>query len=464
MGNYFVDVYPSLVASRCALFCRADRARRWDEVAHAAVAGRLQDPSSLVGVEMQHQRSVTSFTVIGWAVVLLGFSLPISTAFDNLLLGVIFLGWLVSGDWAGKLQRVRGNPVAVSLLVLVAMAALGAMWGEGSVQERLRHFNKYANLLLAVMLIALPLPQAYLRRAWIAFVSAMMLTLVISLAIKTGWLSGTGFNMEHHVDNPVVFKKHITQGLFMSIACSFFTVMSLCAESWRRRWLFAVGALLTATGTLIIDGRIGHLTLVVIAVYLMIHRFRWRGVAYVALAGVMAVIALMQYPDFKPASRFILGFQEIQRWEYGRPDESSMGLRMQFYATSSRVIIDNPLLGVGTGGFESAYRKEISSTAVASTDNPHNQYLMTAVQLGVPGLIAFLAVFVVAWRAAVRVEMPWRPMARGLLLVFLVGNLFNSFLIDHAESIFFAWMLGLFYATTPQLIPQGISVEGTTRS
>ncbi len=37
-----------------------------------------------------------------WAAILLGVSLPISTAADNILLLVIVVAWLLSGKWSGK--------------------------------------------------------------------------------------------------------------------------------------------------------------------------------------------------------------------------------------------------------------------------------------------------------------------------------------------------------------------------
>jgi hypothetical protein len=37
-------------------------------------------------------------------------------------------------------------------------------------------------------------------------------------------------------------------------------------------------------------------------------------------------------------------------------------------------------------------------------------------------------------------------LAHGLVLTIVVGSLFNSLLIDHTESLCFAWMSGLLYA------------------
>ena len=123
-----------------------------------------------------------------------------------------------------------------------------------------------------------------------------------------------------------------------------------------------------------------------------------------------------------------------------------MGLRMQYAATSVRIIAEHPLIGVGTGGFEHAYGQQIAGTAAQASNNPHNQYLLTAAQLGVPGLILLLGIFVTLWQTTRRLPLAEQMLARGLVLAYAVGNLFNSFLLDHAEKLFFAWAIGLLFS------------------
>jgi len=41
-------------------------------------------------------------------------------------------------------------------------------------------------------------------------------------------------------------------------------------------------------------------------------------------------------------------------------------------------------------------------------------------------------------------------LARALILTIMVGSLFNSLLIDHVESLLFAWLSGLLFAALPE--------------
>ena len=80
------------------------------------------------------------------------------------------------------------------------------------------------------------------------------------------------------------------------------------------------------------------------------------------------------------------------------------------------------------------------------SNNPHNQYLLIMAQLGLAGLAALIFLYVTYWRQAARLATPYQQIARGLLLAMLVGNLFNSFMLDFSERLFFAWISGVLFA------------------
>jgi O-antigen ligase len=76
-----------------------------------------------------------------------------------------------------------------------------------------------------------------------------------------------------------------------------------------------------------------------------------------------------------------------------------------------------------------------------------NQYLLTMVQLGVVGLAALLALFGLQWRLAGRLCIRANvDLARGLIITIAAGSLFNPFLTDHTEALFYAWLSGLLHA------------------
>lgn len=383
------------------------------------------------------------------ATILLGLSLPISVAFDNLLLLAILVSWLLCGNWQNKWVNLRASSLSSVLLAFLLLAALGMAWGYGNAAERLRYFSKYAVLLLPLLLIALPIGDTQKRRAAVAFSLGIALTIVLSFAIWAGidlpdWLS-----KNNDASNPVVFKLHITHSFFVALGAFMFFVGAVYANDARWRWGLGLATVLAVINVLMVQGRTGQVVLLVLVAYLFIQRFRWRGVIAAGAVIAVAGIVISQLPGVPVMVRYIDGIEQIQRWRYGNADQSSMGLRMQYAATSLRIIAEHPFIGVGTGGFEHAYGEQIAATAAQASNNPHNQYLLTASQLGLPGLFLLLAIFVVLWRTARQLPSPQQFLARALVLAYLVGNLFNSFLLDHTENLFFAWAIGLLFSGMP---------------
>ena len=71
--------------------------------------------------------------VLKWAAVLLGCSIPVSVALDNVLLGVLLFFWLAGGAYRDKLASIRDNPVAWMALALL-----------GPVRRRVAVFDRHA--------------------------------------------------------------------------------------------------------------------------------------------------------------------------------------------------------------------------------------------------------------------------------------------------------------------------------
>lgn len=370
-----------------------------------------------------------------YAAIALGASIPISTALDSVLFVLVLLAWLAGGGLREKVVGLRANPAALAALAFLGLLLLGMTWGPGSARDGWYYIGKYKDLVLVAALSGLFVSYRDKRIALGAFLAAMALTLVLSYAI---WLTR---------DDPVVFKFRITHGVFMSLAAFLAGLQALRESELRWRVLYGAGALLAAFNVLfMVEGRTGYLVFAVLWVYFCAAQWRWRGLAGAVLVSSLAFTAayLADAPLF---GRSATAASELREWGAGRGDETSTGLRMNYYKTTAAIVREHPVLGVGTGGFVSAYREKIRGTSLPESNNPHSQYLLTAAQLGAVGLAALIAMFAVMWWQAGRMDPAARMAARALVLTIAVGSLFNSFLIDHAEGLLFAWMAGVLFAT-----------------
>jgi O-antigen ligase len=377
-----------------------------------------------------------------YAAIAMGASIPISTALDNVLFALILVAWLGSGGVREKLAAIRGNPAALAALVFLGLLLLGMTWGPGSAREGWFYVNKHKDLLLVAALGAFVLAERDKRLAVDAFLAAMAVTLVLSYAI---WLGVVPINNppDRYPGNPTAFKLHITHSVLMALAAFLAADRALRAtHPWRIA--YAAGAVLAAGNVFMLQGRTGYLVCAVLWLYLCAAHWRWRGLALACLTGALA-LAAAYLADAPVLDRSATATAEYHAWNAGHGDTST-GLRMNYYKTTAAIIRDHPVLGVGTGGFTIAYREKIRGTDLPESNNPHNQYLLTAAQLGAVGLLALIAMFAVMWWQAGRVEPPARVAARGVVLTIAVGSLLNSFLIDHTEGMLFAWMAGVLLA------------------
>ena len=387
--------------------------------------------------------------VVKWAAVLLGCSIPVSVAADNILYGFILLCGIAGGGYRDKLAAVRRNPVALAALALFALYLVGTLYTIGSGKNVLDALTKALRLLLIVALIPLLREPEWRARGIAAFQGSMLVTLVLSYLLwvgvlpPNGWLKGTALD-------PVAFKAHITHNIFMAFTAFLFAQSALQAKTRRGRLAFAtLCAAAAANVLLMVPGRTGIVVLLVLFTYFLCRALRARGLAFAGVALAALAIIVIVSPDSMLHKRVILADDEFRQWRAGVPPEptSSIGQRLEYLRNTLQIIGENPVLGVGTGGFAKAYADRVNGTGAVATQNPHNEFLMMIVQFGLAGLVLLTGLFVTQWRLAARLPLHYdQAAARALVLTISVASVLSSTLVDHAEGLFFVYMSGLLFA------------------
>lgn len=380
--------------------------------------------------------SVPAFTLaalrlFSFTAFLLGVSLPTSSALMNtaLVLAVVCLLW--QRDFRQVIPLFRQPLVWLPALmfVLLAVSLLTQYHDYGP-----KMVGKYQKLLYV-----LPLALFFLAdpRLVIRFINGFLLAnaVILAISLTSGiWhITLAGLNPL----NPTVFKLQITQNVFMAFAALVWLSRAF-AQSGLWRWGYGVLALLATVNVLLmVQGRTGYVALFVgIGVWILLALSRWQRTGALA-CGLLVAIVLVLIPN-RAVERLTLGLQEAKNCVLASADQAwqacdnSMGQRTAFARESLRLIKQAPFLGNGAGSFwygntETGY----------SVHNPHNEYLLEAVQNGLLGLALFLGWMLCCWRTA------WhQPAACRNLLVAVIGSyiachLFNSFLLDSAEGNLF---------------------------
>jgi O-antigen ligase len=129
------------------------------------------------------------------------------------------------------------------------------------------------------------------------------------------------------------------------------------------------------------------------------------------------------------------------------PTIESSASRAIMWSTAMGLFSENVVIGVGTGDVSNALDErnlELGNTGVAEKSlNAHNQYLNTAVQLGLAGLIPLLLIFITSFVRAVKTKL-----IEGILLtlILFLTLMFESFLETQAGIIPVTLLLLLFFS------------------
>lgn len=123
---------------------------------------------------------------------------------------------------------------------------------------------------------------------------------------------------------------------------------------------------------------------------------------------------------------------------------TSSGLRLEFWKRSIDIVSKSPIAGHGTGSIPMLLMPDAERNThvdAFATVNPHNQILVVAIQLGLIGTSALLAMWI-AHLSRFRGEglISWI----GLVAVVenMVGSLFNSHLSDFTQGWIYVFAVG----------------------
>jgi len=384
-----------------------------------------------------------------WAVIALGFSIPVSTAADNILIGLSVFLWVLSNSYRERFSNMRDNPVALWAVVVFAMYLLGVTYSVADGKDILSAVEKSAYLLLIPLFMVFFREKKVRDLAMGGFLAVSALVLVLSYLLWLDLLPPMKF-LKKWPEHPTVFKYHITHSFLMAFAAFLFALRARETPMTSNRVVWSLLFSLAVFNVFfMIPSRTGQLVLIVLLVYFFFGFFRWRGLflsavilLFIAVAGLMT-----------SSGSWYRGYEKLVReyaeWEPGRAQiGESAKLRLDFYGNSLGIIIENPVYGVGTGGFAKAYVAKAGPAAFVYTDNPHNEYLLVAVQFGLAGLGVWLFLFYREWMLAARLSSPFdRAFARGVVLAFLSAGLVSSTLFDHTERVFFVWLSAMLFAS-----------------
>ncbi|HLH96602.1 MAG TPA: O-antigen ligase family protein [Xanthobacteraceae bacterium] len=379
-----------------------------------------------------------------WLVVAVAVSLPWSTTATGILIAL----WLIavvptlSGNLVRREVASAAGGLPVLLWVIAAIGMAWASWTEVTWHERLGGLDGFHRLL------AIPILLAQFRRSahgiwvlhgYLGSVAALLLaSFTLVLFPDLPW---------HTPTYGVPVKDYIFQSEQFLI-CTVVLLAFACTDIRAGRWatamaLIALATLFTVNILFVTTGRTTLLVIPVLALLLAWRELRWKGVLGAVLtAAIIVPAAWFASPYLR--QRLQTSLHDYQVY-LTADDLSSTAEHLEFIRKSISFVETAPLIGHGTGSIPQQFRNSVAGqTGVASlaSDNPHNQILTVAVQLGLLGasvLLAMWAAHLMLFRGAGLTN--WI----GLVMVVqnVVASLFNSHLFDFGEGWLYVFGVGV---------------------
>lgn len=386
------------------------------------------------------------------------FLLPISTAGANIAFyGGVFFAFLccLSNTDREKLIGLKRQPF-LTFFLFFCLIFLSAVLITDLSKGSLAKWFSYREIFFMPLLALLVATRKNMNRlALNGFLIAVGLTLLLSYCRSFFNVSifdsfGVAALLPKLGDqaNPTIFKWHITHNFFMAFAVLLWGYLAICF--WRSCRSLSIGlGFLSLLGLIniffMVQGRTGYLVIFSALLYAFVARCKLKGFLFGAV--IVCVVSLFLYGfsiNFK--NRIDLGIFEVLNWSSTSPSNTSMGLRLEFIYQSLKIVSEHLFFGVGVGNFGSAYGTSTLDLGMAQSVNPHNQYVLFLVETGLIGLGAFLYLNFICWKCAGQLSLFWMHATRIVILSYGVANLFNSFLFDFSERLFFSGFMALAFS------------------
>ena len=372
----------------------------------------------------------------------LGFFLPFSAAGVSISLFALVVLALFRPRAVWQ-QKPWQEPVMGIGLLLLAYITVHTLWVTGTNQASVSPINHYQELLFAPLLLAL-MVAAGTRTA---FLRGLMIGAALLAAAQ--WLAMVVPEL-----GPLLLSRRISSGFALAV-CAYLVLMQ--ARGQPRPWpARAFAAFLALTVLFAIDGRTGHVVLLVLvgcAAWQYSPR-RWRLPA--TLAGLLVVVALAMTSG-------AVGSRLQETVDSAREPGTGAGItstaiRVELMRLGVDLSRRYGLTGAGFANYKDVHRQAANeryglnaagqpnvNPQVVIVGNPHNEYFMELISGGGVALVLFLGWLGVALVQGARARAPVGGMLAGCTLAFAVGCLFNSMLYDYSQGHLYmgllAWLL-----------------------
>jgi O-antigen ligase len=385
-------------------------------------------------------------------------SLPMAwVSLSKLLLFTTTLAYLLTWNSqdANKSSQLGLHTTKVLLLIVLAFAG-SLLWTEVSLDFALGMLVKHLKLLQILLLVYLVRSVREAHLALKLFVFAQVFILASSWMLAAGIPVPWVFNAQDLATHYVVFSEsYLDQSIMLATLAG--VVWHLHTEwKWSRYLAAAIAMAALLNVLLLLPGRTGYVACFVVAglagLWGLPIRARWA-----LIVGAPLLLALtIAMGSNKISKRFTDVAHEAQNYSQHGATDTSSGWRLNAWRRSIQAIGIKPFIGYGVGSWTPAVKrldgdKALADFGVGNSSNPHQEFLLWGVELGVVGPLLLVALLLAMALDARQFPTTVKRATQTAVAVTAVACLFNSSLYDALIGDYLCTALGLLLALGTQM-------------
>jgi O-antigen ligase len=388
--------------------------------------------------------------VICMAAASVGLSMAIVSISKLVLVICGLLVLLFTRQASGFGNRLAGLSVPYAILLAVFAFAASLLWTVAPQADAWGSLAKYGKLVTIVLMVGLIRSRRDAHLALASFVLAQAFLLASSwllfFQVPVPWATSNMALLQF-----AVFSSYLDQGIMGAV---------LAAICWHLRSLVpgrfgpgvaaAIAVAAMANVLFVLSGRSGH----VVAIALLSLAIMWelpRRLRLVAVVVPFILVLILFFSSTKVRERLMMVKTEVASYSTQVQPTTSSGIRLGLWRTAVQIIAENPVAGAGVGAWSTEYNRLQRSQNPAHVDiagngNPHQEYLLWGVQLGIPGMVLFCALLLASLRDSLKMEPQHARALQSTVLALAIACAFNASLYDALIGDFFCVLLGLLLA------------------
>jgi O-antigen ligase len=378
--------------------------------------------------------------------IILAFLMPLTIFGGNLIIVIICVLWLFSGNYKSKFDQIINNKLMLASIVFFCIHLVGLLWTEDlawglHIVHKMWYFIGLFPILYTIV------RKDYISHYISAFILAISITEVCSYLV---WFEVIEPFKNATISNPTPFMSHISYNPILAFAI-YFVLHEIFFNKKITNLVFALYSFFAISMTInmfITGGRAGQVMFFAMIAIIIFQFFNTQKIK--ALFLISFLIPGIFFTAYTTSDLFQERVDAAVKNSlfYSENKASSVGLRITFALNSWEAIKKNPIIGVGTGDFPIEYKKinKINTPGLPNTTNPHNMYVLVAMELGALGVISMLSIFYYQIKLSFNSSNKFiRDFGITLPLLFLVIMCSDSYLLGHYTTLIFVFFSSFLY-------------------